>query len=217
MIRALSLFLLFPLWLPAQERSVPAGTDGNRLILSIGNSGSVPVRSVRVAVRSAPAWVVFKNALVVLDEIYANGWAEAEFEFAVLESEAERKEAVQFAITDESGTLLGTRTIKLRTTFLPQKTTLHTPYPNPGNPGSTIEYALHAPSHVKLEIYNMLGQRVRTLVDEEKPAGKTSITWDGKNDEGLAVASGVYIVKLHATEKGSNLVNQLTSKIMIQK
>ncbi len=217
MARIPLLILLAPLLLLAQEHSVPISTDGNRLIITVGNNDPQPLQGIHVTVRSAPDWVVFKNTSVALDEISVNGWAEAKFEFRVLATEANQKKEVQFAISDQAGMLLGLRTIMLRTASLPKKTMLFPPYPNPANPGSTIEYALHATSQVKIEIYNMLGQRVRTLVDEEKPVGTLAVTWDGKNDKEIAVSSGMYIVKLLATENGSNRVSQFTTKVMIQK
>lgn len=73
-------------------------------------------------------------------------------------------------------------------------------YPNPFNPVTTIEYSLPKRSKVTLEIYNLLGQRVRTLIDESKPAGSRSVQWDGRNDEGISMSSGMYFYKLRAGE-----------------
>jgi len=135
----------------------------------------------------------------------------------VLEVQAGQADSGQFVITDAYGRFLGQRVLRFRTMLLPQDTRLDLPYPNPANPSTTIQYALHAPSQVKLEIYNILGQRVRRLFDEEKAAGTFSIPWDGRNDHGLAVSSGTYIVRFTATEKGKNKVQQFSSKIIIQK
>lgn len=68
--------------------------------------------------------------------------------------------------------------------------------PNPFNPSTTIKYALPQEVEVKLLIFDMLGRRVRTLVDQRQPAGRYAITWDGRNEQGEAIASGVYIYQL---------------------
>ncbi|MFQ5687033.1 MAG: T9SS type A sorting domain-containing protein, partial [Candidatus Scalindua sp.] len=79
---------------------------------------------------------------------------------------------------------------------LPRTYRLHQNYPNPFNPDTKIQYELPKTIHVKLEIFNMLGQKIRTLVDEEKPAGAYAVLWDGRRDNGELVASGVYIYRL---------------------
>ncbi len=73
-------------------------------------------------------------------------------------------------------------------------------YPNPFNPTTTITYQIPQAGRVSLKIFNMLGQVVRILVDAEVAAGLHAIAWDGKNNRGEAVASGVYIYRLEACE-----------------
>ena len=69
-------------------------------------------------------------------------------------------------------------------------------FPNPFNPTTTISLALPYVCHVILNIYNISGQRVKTLVDEVRPAGNYSIVWDGTNDAGNRVTSGLYIYRI---------------------
>jgi len=71
-------------------------------------------------------------------------------------------------------------------------------YPNPFNPVTTIDYGLSTNSYVKLTIYNILGQRVKTLVDEEQTAGYKTVMWDGRNDRGEQVSSGIYLYRIQA-------------------
>ena len=78
-------------------------------------------------------------------------------------------------------------------------------YPNPFNPSTTIKYDLPAEQNVRLEIYNILGERVKTLVNDTKKAGRYSITWNGKNDYGSRVASGVYIYTIRTKEFNRNM------------
>jgi len=70
--------------------------------------------------------------------------------------------------------------------------------PNPFNPVTVIQYQLPQSANVKVEIYNVAGKVVRTLVDEEQDAGYKSAVWDGTNDLGQKVASGVYMYRLEA-------------------
>ena len=69
-------------------------------------------------------------------------------------------------------------------------------YPNPFNPSTKIEFTLAKSGFVTLQIYDTLGRKVRTLVSEELSSGYKSVIWDGKNEDGEAVASGVYFYQL---------------------
>jgi hypothetical protein len=82
---------------------------------------------------------------------------------------------------------------------LPTEFSLSQNYPNPFNPTTTIKYALKERVQVNLKIYDLLGQHVRTLVDDSQNAGFKEVVWDGKNDSGQAVASGVYLYRMVAS------------------
>lgn len=69
-------------------------------------------------------------------------------------------------------------------------------YPNPFNPQTTIRYELTEDSAVSLKIYNLLAQEVRTLVNEVQPRGTKTVVWNGKDDSGRVLASGVYVYEL---------------------
>ena len=70
--------------------------------------------------------------------------------------------------------------------------------PNPFNPVTSIRYTVPAASHITLRVYSPSGQLVRTLIDEKQPAGTWEVTWDGTNNAGNPVASGVYVYRLRA-------------------
>ena len=71
--------------------------------------------------------------------------------------------------------------------------------PNPFNPMTTIRYEVPGSgSMVRLEVYDLTGRRVRTLVDESRPAGRYEVTWNGTDDNGARVASGTYFYRLQA-------------------
>lgn len=83
---------------------------------------------------------------------------------------------------------------------LPQAFALEQNYPNPFNPATYIKYQLPKDAKVVLKIYNVLGQEIKTLVDARQPAGIYSIAWDGKNNAGRSVASGLYIYRMEAAD-----------------
>ncbi|MBT4497741.1 MAG: hypothetical protein HOC74_08470 [Gemmatimonadetes bacterium] len=75
---------------------------------------------------------------------------------------------------------------------------LHANMPNPFNPETTIRFELPRASVVKLEVFDVLGQRVRTLVAEALPAGMHQVVWDGRSERGAAVGNGLYLYRLEA-------------------
>jgi hypothetical protein len=81
---------------------------------------------------------------------------------------------------------------------LPEQFAVSQNYPNPFNPGTIINYVLPKSSLVTIKIYNILGQEVRTLVNSELQAGYYSVQWNGDNNFGRSVASGVYIYRVTA-------------------
>jgi hypothetical protein len=73
-------------------------------------------------------------------------------------------------------------------------------YPNPFNPRTTLSYGLPRDSEVRIDIFNVLGQRVLTLVDEYQTAGFKSVVWDGQDSRGSRVSTGVYFYTIEAGE-----------------
>jgi hypothetical protein len=82
--------------------------------------------------------------------------------------------------------------------YFPSSVKLNGNYPNPFNPTTTINYSLKENSKVELKIYNIKGQLIKTLVNEFKPAGEHSVIWNGTDDSGKPVSSGIYFYKLKA-------------------
>lgn len=80
----------------------------------------------------------------------------------------------------------------------PVATHLERPFPNPFNPSTTIAFSLDVGSQVRLDIYDVAGRRVRTLLDERRTATRHTVVWDGRNDAGEGMPSGVYFVRLEA-------------------
>lgn len=84
-------------------------------------------------------------------------------------------------------------------TAIPENFELDQNYPNPFNPSTTIRFGLPRAGDVTLLIYNLRGQLVRTLVSESYAAGYHNVVWDGKDESGLTLASGMYVFVLRAS------------------
>lgn len=69
-------------------------------------------------------------------------------------------------------------------------------YPNPFNPSTRIRFALARPADVALVVFDLQGRRIRTLFEQRMPAGVDEVIWDGRDDSGRAVSSGVYFVRM---------------------
>jgi hypothetical protein len=78
----------------------------------------------------------------------------------------------------------------------PEAFALANNYPNPFNPATTIKYALPEASQVRLEVFNVVGQVVRTMVDAHQNAGRYVVQWDASNDNGVNLSSGIYFYRL---------------------
>jgi len=96
-----------------------------------------------------------------------------------------------------NGTEFGTPILKIsKPENKSDKFHLYSNYPNPFNSGTTIEFYLPQTAEIKIEIYNLLGQKVRTLWNGQHPAGQHQLRWDGRDDADREVASGVYLFQL---------------------
>jgi fibronectin type 3 domain-containing protein len=82
--------------------------------------------------------------------------------------------------------------------YVPQRFALYPNVPNPFNPSTTIQYDLPQAVEARLEIFDILGRRVRTLVHQHQPAGHYAVIWDARDDRGAQVSSGVFIYQLSA-------------------
>jgi hypothetical protein len=88
-------------------------------------------------------------------------------------------------------------------------------YPNPFNPRTTIAYALPAGGKVTLRVYDTLGKEVAELVRGPRQAAQYHVAWNGTDDDGTAVASGVYLVRLQLNETGAAAPRVKTLKILL--
>jgi cytochrome c551/c552 len=101
---------------------------------------------------------------------------------------------------------------------LPETYTLTQNFPNPFNPTTEIQFGVPWDSKVQIIIYDIVGRKVRTLVDNPMIPGTYRATWDGRDDNGLGVASGVYLYRIVAkNSSGSGQDFVLTKKMILMK
>jgi flagellar hook assembly protein FlgD len=94
---------------------------------------------------------------------------------------------------------------------LPSTFTLDQNYPNPFNPKTTIAYNLKERSEVKIEVFNLAGQLVNVLVDQPQGAGTYRLEWDGHDQQGNEMASGLYFYRL-----STNLERQTKKMLLVR-
>jgi len=122
--------------------------------------------------------------LAVKEDKYESGWSN----FCELEP--------QQSSGGNGGVITGTEEEQ----SLPKTFALYQNFPNPFNPTTTIAYDLPKATQVELTIYNMRGQRIRTLVQGQQEAGNHQVVWDGRNFSGEPVASGIYLYVISTPE-----------------
>jgi flagellar hook assembly protein FlgD len=84
---------------------------------------------------------------------------------------------------------------------MPVNPVLFKNYPNPFNPSTHIRFFLPNDNHVELTIYNIKGQKVKTLINSKKEKGNHSVIWNGKDENQHSVSSGVYFYRLNVSGK----------------
>jgi len=122
-------------------------------------------------------------------------------EFVTMGSNGLDIEGLSFFLADP--TVLFTTDIENAVRTLPENFTLSQNYPNPFNPSTRINFDIPASarvgSRVQLQIYNILGKLVRTVLNEARPPGHYTVEWSGNDDAGLSVPSGLYVYRLRTT------------------
>lgn len=87
---------------------------------------------------------------------------------------------------------------------LPTRFILHQNYPNPFNPQTTIQFDLPKPCRITVEVFNVVGQRIRLLISDVRGPGVIQVVWDGRDESGELMGSGIYLYRLIAHESGAS-------------
>ena len=146
-----------------------------------------------------PEWLSVKNQTRTLNVRSGEKSAEGFLLLCEVTDAPVSAEAIlPFSFVDTQGNRWTfTATVRVGTD-IPLDYSLYENYPNPFNPLTTISYSLKEARHTRLDIFNMLGQRLRTLVNKEQAAGFHTVQWNGRNSHGEQVSSGVYFYRLQS-------------------
>ncbi|MGA9115753.1 MAG: right-handed parallel beta-helix repeat-containing protein [Bacteroidota bacterium] len=99
----------------------------------------------------------------------------------------------------------------------PMRLNLLQNYPNPFNSSTTISYQLPTGGHVTLEIFDVLGRKIATLVDDRREAGRYSVTWGGTSQTGSLMASGIYLARFSVTSETGEVLSMKVNKLLLMK
>ncbi len=173
----------------------------NKIALSIINEWNTDLSNLTVKVdrEKLPKWLNIKeNPQFINVRSGEKGSERLHLSFMVVDAPPFAEVLVPFTLEDSAGNKWE-YTMKLYPQQgRPIEYSLHENYPNPFNPSTTISYSLKENKHTQLVIYNALGQKIRTLVHEPQTAGIHAIQWNGQNENGEQVSSGIYFYRLTA-------------------
>lgn len=111
---------------------------------------------------------------------------------------------------------IGALAVKQEKTVIPDEFRLYHNYPNPFNPTTTIKFDVLKTSNIDVSVYNILGQKVATLVSEELAPGTYSTTWDAMNSSNVTISSGVYYVRMIARDRGVEQFSALHKLLFVK-
>ncbi len=140
-----------------------------------------------------------KEGYTVIDEIPAQGNCATPTEYSHLDRNVEVGKTYYYKLIDVD--LIGNRTVRGQLSAIfsgngSKTVSLHSPYPNPTLRATMISYDVPDKSFISLEVYNIAGQLIKTLINELKYAGTYKLSWDGTNESGKYVPAGIYFYRL---------------------
>ncbi len=219
-MKSIIITMFLPLILIAGEtqktNQIPYNSKGNVIALTVENSADIAAKNVTVRIENTPKWIQFDSTTIVLSDILAKKTKDAEFTFSIERGAPVGKEQkLNFRITSIDKPVLQKGASKARvssnnpiiqewtkeisiTVEAPKEFYLYDNYPNPFNPSTKITFEIPKQSEVRVVIYDILGRIVKQVADETKEAGYFEYTWDGRNDHGATVSSGLYFCRVSA-------------------
>ena len=188
----------------------------NVIVIEARNRTGGALSTLAPSVASKPDWVTVKEVSVDRQSLPADSTLEVRVVFDVAATVKVgdrgtidiRLRAAGKEVHDHAIDLIGA---------LPESYELARNYPNPFNPATNVEFALPSDSHVAITVFDVLGRKVITLLDEVRPAGYYAQRWEGRNSSGSRVASGVYFLRMEATSVSGGKSFSAARKMMMLK
>ena len=206
-MKRISLIILFitTSLLAQNSYEVIPGTKSNEIALSILNeSQTTDIERLTVALSNNPKGIELCNNLVSISKLRPNEERETYFSFDAKRIPGTQKDTLKFLITDNKGGSWNKDIVIEHA--LPKEFKLEQNYPNPFNPSTTIEFTIPQNGRYNLSVYNILGQLVNLLSDDEYLSGYYKVNFDAGK-----LASGMYIYRL----SGSNV--NISKKMILMK
>lgn len=175
-----------------QIYKVPIGSVDNEITIKVTNSTDKTIASVSVDLISSPEWISFVSKTSTIVDLGSVSSENVSFKFNLLETAPVNTEGnIQFMVTSSDGKIVQ-KLFKVNT-IIPDKYEILQNYPNPFNPITTIKFSLPEDKVVSLKVFNILGETVKVLLNEEKKAGLHSVQFDASS-----LSSDVYFYSLEA-------------------
>lgn len=191
------------------EYTVRPGSKNNRIELEIANTSNEEIQNLYITLEESPRWLRIDFEGKAISRIEKAERINIQLNFDVEESiVSEQKGEIILALKSDNTEIRKVINIKSGS---PETFKLFDNYPNPFNPTTNIRYNLPEKGTVKIEIFNVLGQKVVTLVDELQNAGSYTKTWDASN-----VASGMYLYRMSVSTKNGRQFVQNKKMLLIK-
>ena len=200
----LVLLLFSPIYAQTEYEVVP-GTKGNEILLSVINeSKDIHTENVIVKLTNTPKGIELQTREGKIEKLQTGEEKEISFVFDAKRIPGTQKDTLKFVITDNKGENWKREIILAYS--LPKEFKLKQNYPNPFNPATVIEFTIPETGRYCLSVYNILGQLIQTISDEEYVPGYYKINFDASK-----LASGMYIYRL----SGNNV--NISKKMILTK
>ena len=189
----IAFLILFALPVNAQNiYKIPVGSTDNKITIKVTNPTNTTMQDVQVNLISSPEWIKFNKETVLIEKLASGNSEDVSFTFSSKEtSEINEEGTITFSIQTVNGKSWQ-KLFKVQA-VLPDKFELMQNYPNPFNPTTTVKFSLPTDIRVTLKVFNILGETVKVLVDEERKAGIHYVEFDASS-----LSSGVYFFSIDA-------------------